>query len=396
MFEELKPRAPDPLLDTIRQFRADPRPNKLDLGVGVFQDERGRTPVLGSVKKAEAHLLETQQTKTYLGAEGDLEFANLLGGLALGADVLRDTPMFGIQSPGGTGALRLGAELIRVANPQAQIWLGRPTWPNHEPIFSAVGIPIRDYRHFDPETQSVCFDDLMSAMNTAKRGDVFVLHASCHNPTGADFTFAQWQDIARALSLFGLIPFLDAAYQGFARGLDDDMAGARYVLANVPEALISLSCSKNFGLYRERTGALFVRTGDAAKAGVVRSNLLAIARANYSMPPDHGAAVVRAILTDENLRISWTGEVAEMRAKLSAMRQKLATLRVNSLDLAPLATQNGMFATLPLTTTQVTKLKDEHAIYMAPSGRVNIAGLMSADVDNFAAALRSVLMNEAA
>src|SRR6478672_9464203 len=254
MFEELKPRAPDPLLDTIRQFRADPRPDKLDLGVGVFQDEQGRTPVLRSVKRAEAHLLEMQQTKTYLGAEGDVEFANLLGGLALGADLLRDGAMFGIQSPGGTGALRLGAELIRVANAQAQVWLGRPTWPNHEPIFSAVGIPLRDYRHFDAETQSVRFDDLMSAMNTANRGDVFVLHASCHNPTGADFTFAEWQEIARALNLSGLIPFVDAAYQGFARGLDDDMAGARHVLANVPEALISVSCSKNFGLYCERTG----------------------------------------------------------------------------------------------------------------------------------------------
>src|SRR3954452_5578477 len=191
MFEELKPRAPDSLLDTIRQFRADPRPNKLDLGVGVFQDERGRTPVLRSVKKAEAHLLETQQTKTYLGAEGDLEFATLLGGLALGADLLRDAPPVGIQTPGGTGALRLGAELISIANPQAQIWLGRPTWPTHEPIFSAVGIPIRDYRHFDPETQSVCFDNLRPPRKPAKGANGFVLQAGFHNPPGPDFPLAQ-------------------------------------------------------------------------------------------------------------------------------------------------------------------------------------------------------------
>lgn len=396
MFEELKPRAPDPLLDTIRQFRADPRPHKLDLGVGVFQDEQGRTPVLSSVKKAEASLLETQQTKTYLGAEGDVEFAALLGGIALGDYLMSDGLTFGIQTPGGTGALRLGAELIRAANPEAQIWLGRPTWPNHEPIFSAVNASIRDYRHFDAGAQTVCFDELMSAMAAAKTGNVFVLHAGCHNPTGADFTPGHWQEIAHALNRFGLIPFLDAAYQGFAHGLKEDMAGVRHVVANVPESLISVSCSKNFGLYRERTGALFIRTADAAKAETVRSNLLAIARANYSMPPDHGAAIVRTILNDANLRAEWAAEVAEMRAKLNAVRGRVADLCVNSLDLSPLAQQNGMFATLPLSKAQVARLKDEHAIYMAPSGRINIAGLMAADLGAFASALRSVLVGVAA
>ncbi|HEY1637604.1 MAG TPA: amino acid aminotransferase [Rhizomicrobium sp.] len=395
MFEELKPRAPDPLLDTIRQFRADPRPNKLDLGVGVFQDEQGRTPVLGSVKKAEGILLETQQTKTYLGAEGDVEFTRALGTVALG-DAFSDPRVVGLQAPGGTGALRLGAELIRAANPQAQVWLGRPTWPNHEPIFSAVAAPIRDYRHFDADTQSICFDELMAAMTSANRGDVFVVHASCHNPTGADFTFAQWQEIARALNQHGLVPFLDTAYQGFARGLDEDMEGARHVFANVPEALVAVSCSKNFGLYRERTGALFSRAADAAKTDAIRTNLMGIARANYSMPPDHGAAVVRTILQDPRLREDWQAEVAAMRDKLNAVRQNLAKLRVNSLDLAPLAHQNGMFATLPLTKPQIACLKDQHAIYIVPSGRMNIAGLMATDLDNFAAALRSVLIDAAA
>src|SRR6476646_9936061 len=271
MFEELKPRAPDPLLDTIRQFRADPRPHKLDLGVGVFQDEKGRTPVLRSVKKAEAVLLKTQTTKTYLGAEGDVEFARALGTVALG-NAFNDSRIVALQAPGGTGALRLGAELIRAANPDAQIWLGRPTWPNHEPIFSAVEMAIRDYRHFDAATQSICFDELLSAMGLANRGDVFVLHANCHNPTGADFSVTQWEEIARALNQRGLVPFLDTAYQGFARGLDEDMVGARHVFANVPEALVSVSCSKNFGLYRERTGALFVRAPNAAKAEAVRTN----------------------------------------------------------------------------------------------------------------------------
>jgi aromatic-amino-acid transaminase len=395
MFEELKPRAPDPLLDTIRQFRADLRPGKLDLGVGVFQDEQGRTPVLRSVKTAEAVLLETQQTKTYLGAEGDVEFARALGAVALG-DAFNESHIVALQAPGGTGALRLGAELIRAANPQAQIWLGRPTWPNHEPIFSAVAAPIRDYRHFDAETQSVCFEELMSAMKAAGRGDVFVLHASCHNPTGADFTFEQWQEIARTLNRCGLIPLLDTAYQGFARGLDEDMAGARHVFANAPEALLTISCSKNFGIYRERTGALFVSAPDTARAEAVRSNLMGIARTNYSMPPDHGAAVVRTILQDVRLRGEWQAEVAAMRDKLNVIRRNLAQLRVNSLDLAPLAHQNGMFATLPLTKPQIARLKDEHAIYIVPSGRMNIAGLLAADLDSFASALRSVLVDAAA
>lgn len=395
MFEELKPRAPDPLLDTIRQFRADPRPSKLDLGVGVFQDEQGRTPVLRSVKTAEAVLLETQQTKTYLGAEGDVEFTRALGALALG-EAFNVPRVVGLQAPGGTGALRLAADLVRFANPGAKIWLGLPTWPNHQPIFAAVGIPLHDYRHFDPESQSVCFEELMSAMSDASRGDVFVLHASCHNPTGADFTFAQWQEIARTLNRCGLIPLLDTAYQGFAHGLDEDMAGARHVFASVPEALLTISCSKNFGIYRERTGALFVRPPDSARAEAVRSNLMGIARTNYSMPPDHGAAVVRTILQDALLREEWQAEVAAMRDKLNAIRRNLATLRVNSLDLAPLAHQNGMFATLPLTKPQIARLKDEHAIYIVPSGRMNIAGLLAADLDSFASALRSVLVDAAA
>jgi aromatic-amino-acid transaminase len=395
VFEELKARAPDPLLDTIRQFRADPRANKLDLGVGVFQDEQGRTPVLRSVKTAETILLETQQTKTYLGAEGDVEFTRALGTAALG-EAFNDPRVVGLQAPGGTGALRLAADLVRFANSGATIWLGLPTWPNHQPIFAAVGIPLRDYRHFDPESQSVCFEELMSAMSNAKRGDVFVLHASCHNPTGADFTFEQWQEIARTLNRYGLIPLLDTAYQGFARGLDEDMAGARHVFANVPEALLTISCSKNFGLYRERTGALFVRATDTAKADAVRTNLMGIARTNYSMPPDHGAAIVRTILQDASLRAEWEMEVAEMREKLNGVRQKLARLRVNSLDLSPLANQNGMFATLPLTKPQIARLKDEHAIYIVPSGRMNIAGLLAADLDSFCAALRSVLVDAAA
>ncbi|MBV9569726.1 MAG: aspartate/tyrosine/aromatic aminotransferase [Alphaproteobacteria bacterium] len=396
MFEDLRPRPPDPLLDTIRQFRADPRASKLDLGVGVYQDAQGRTPVLRSVKDAERRLLETQQTKTYLGAEGDLDYARALGALALGNDVVGDDTVFGVQAPGGTGALRLGAELIRAANPQAQIWLGRPSWANHDPIFNAVGATIRDYQHFNAEKQSVCFDSLMAAMKEANAGDVFVLHAACHNPTGADFSMEEWQEIAQALLRYRLVPFLDTAYQGFARGLEEDMAGARLVFRAVPEAFVSVSCSKNFGLYRERTGALFVRASDAAKADSVRSNVLGIARANYSMPPDHGAAIVRTILSETALRSMWEEELVAMRESLQGVRARLARLRVNSIDFAPIAQQNGMFATLPLTKAQVARLKDEHGIYMAPSGRINIAGLMSADLDSFAAALRSVLVDTAA
>ncbi len=395
MFQQLEPRAADPLLDIIRQFRQDQRPDKLDLGVGVFQDENGRTPVLDCVKKAERHLLETQQTKTYLGAEGDVEFARLFGSIVLGA-LAGDARIVGLQTPGGTGALRLGGELIRLANPEAQIWLGLPTWPNHQPIFCAVGLEICDYRHFDPAAQLVCFDELASAMKSARPGGVFVFHGSCHNPTGADFTLDQWKEIARLCAERGLIPFIDIAYQGFARGLEEDMQGARLVLKQVPEALVSVSCSKNFGLYRERTGALYVLAPSAEKAHAVRTNLFGIARASYSMPPDHGAAIVRTVLSDAELTGIWMQEVAAMRNKLNAIRQRLSQVRMNSLDLSPLARQNGMFATLPLSKAQIARLRDEQAIYLVPSGRMNIAGLMKADLEEFTTALHAALIDAAA
>jgi aromatic-amino-acid transaminase len=396
MFEDLRARPIDPLLDIIRQFREDSRAAKLDLGVGVFQDESGRTPILNTVKKAEAHLLETQETKTYLGADGDREFAEAAAELVLGEGLARTTNRITLQAPGGTGALRLGAELIHLAKPDAQVWLGRPTWPNHEPIFKAAGLAIRDYRHFDVATQTLCFDELISAMESAKRGDVFVLHASCHNPTGADFSADQWQEMANLCSSLGLVPFLDFAYQGLGNGLDEDAAGARALIAQVPEALMATSCSKNFGLYRERTGALFVFAPSAERIDAIRSNLFGIARANYSMPPDHGAAIVRTILHDATLRAEWMREVADMQRQLRAVRTNLANMRINSLDLSALAEQNGMFATLPLTPAQIGRLKQEHAIYMVPSGRLNIAGLLATDLDSFGQALRDVLTDAAA
>ena len=394
MFEDLHARPIDPLLDIIRQFREDTRANKIDLGVGVFQDESGRTPILNTVKKAEAHLLETQETKTYLGADGDREFAESVAELVLG-DLANRSNRITLQAPGGTGALRLGAELIRHARPDAQIWLGRPTWPNHEPIFKASGLAIRDHRHFDIATQSLCFDELVSAMESAKRGDVFVLHASCHNPTGADFSADQWQEIANLCANLGIVPFLDFAYQGLGNGLDEDAAGARALIAQVPEALMATSCSKNFGLYRERTGALFV-FAPGARIDAIRSNLFGIARANYSMPPDHGAAIVRTILHDAGLRAEWQREVSEMQRQLRATRINLANLRINSLDLSALAHQNGMFATLPLTPAQIARLKQEHAIYMVPSGRLNIAGLVAANLDAFGSSLQAVMTDAAA
>lgn len=395
MFESLRPRPIDPLLDIIRQFRTDPRPAKIDLGVGVFQDESGRTPILNAVKSAEQLLHETQDTKTYLGAEGDVEFTRALGALALG-EIAGDPRVVGLQAPGGTGALRLGAELIRLANPEAEVWLGRPTWPNHDAIFPAAELRLRDYRYFDPGQQAVCFDEMLAAMREAKRGDVFVLHASCHNPTGADLSLEQWREAAEAIGEYGLIPFIDLAYQGLGNGLEDDVAGARLLLRSLPEALMSVSCSKNFGLYRERTGALYVLSPDAVKADAVRTNLMGIARSIYSMPPDHGAAVVRTILQDPQRAAGWRAEVEAMRGQLRGLRESLAQMRINSLDLSPLAHQNGMFATLSLTKPQIARLKDEHAIYIVPSGRMNIAGLMSADLNSFAAALRSVLIDEAA
>lgn len=389
-FERLSLQPPDALLPLIKAFRQDARPGKIDLGVGVYRDEAGETPVFASVKGAELRLVETQQTKAYLGPEGDLDFLDLLtpvifGGGTAGADVIA------VQTPGGTGALRLAAELANAARPGTRIWLGSPSWPIHRQIFVAAGLEVANFRHFDPSSQALVFDDTLAALEGAARGDLVLLHGCCHNPSGADPSPAQWAAIVETIVSRGLVPLIDLAYQGLGTGLEADAQGLRAIFDAVDEAMVAYSCDKNFGLYRERTGALFVRS--RRRSDIVRSNVLALARCLWSMPPDHGAAVVRLVLESPQLRSGWEGELGAMRQRLVAMRVALAEADPG---LAPLRQKFGLFANLPLTADQVETMRRDHAVYMAASGRINLAGLTPGLIQPFVDALRAVTAMEVA
>ncbi len=387
MFQTLRPQQPDPLLALIGLFRDDPRCDKIDLGVGTYRDEDGFTPVMDAIKSAERRLFETQGSKAYLGPEGDPHFVDLLVRIAFGAADPAAGRLVGVQTPGGSGALRLGGELIAAARPGARVWLGTPTWPNHRPVFAAAGLTVAEYRSFDPATQSIRFDEMIVALSQAAAGDVVLLHGCCHNPTGADLGEAQWQEIARLLANRGLVPFIDLAYQGLGSGLEADASGMRCVLAAVDEALVAYSCDKNFGLYRDRTGALFALARDSGAAGVVRDNLIALARVNWSMPPDHGAAAVRCVLESEDLSRNWRAELDGMCRRIHAVRRALAAA---DRRLAFLSGQRGMFAQLQIAPSAVAALRRDHGIYMAGSGRINLAGLRTADAGRFVRAPDSV------
>ena len=391
-FATLSRQPDDPLLRIIGQHAADPRPNKIDLGVGVFRDEEGRTPVMTAVKAAEARLLNEQSSKSYLGPEGDIGFVRALATLVLG-DAVATERVVGLQTPGGTGALRLAAELLARSG-VGRIWIGSPSWANHAPLFRQAGVEPAMIPCFDLNTQSFDLDGFLTGLGEAGAGDAVLLHGCCHNPIGIDPDAAGWSAIASLVAERGLLPVVDLAYQGLGDGFDVDAHGARTILAAVPEALLAYSCDKNFGLYRERTGALFAITPDRDSGATVFSNLLALARANWSMPPDHGAAIVRIILEDEGLSAEWRDELETMRQRLESLRAALAAGgRIGTIDLAAVAHGKGMFATLPLSLSQVEWLRDRHAIYMAGSGRINIAGFNMAAVATFHEALRDMVAN---
>ena len=382
LFSALTPQAPDPLLSLIALYREDPRVEKIDLGVGVYRDEDGHTPIMRAMKAAEQQLVDEQPTKSYLGPEGDIGFVDLTARLALGPQT---EGLVGVQTPGGTGALRLAAALIQTARPGGTVWLGTPSWPIHAPIFESAGLQVRTYRHYDPVTGGLAFDHVVDALNQARSGDVFLIHGCCHNPSGADPDAVQWAEIARLVAERGIVPLIDLAYQGLGDGLDEDAAGARLVVAAVDEALIAYSCDKNFGLYRERTGALFVK---AAAAETARSNLHVLARYMWSMPPDHGAAAARIILETPLLAADWRAELDTVRHRLNGVRQALAEAHPR---LAPLGAQKGMFSLLPLTPDQVVAIRRDHAVYMAGSGRINLAGLTLGSVPRFVQAFDAAL-----
>ncbi|TIW20325.1 MAG: aspartate/tyrosine/aromatic aminotransferase [Mesorhizobium sp.] len=393
MFEALQPAPADKILALIGLYRADTRPGKVDLGVGVYKDRDGRTPVMRAVREAEKRLLASQDTKTYLGLAGDIGFNAAMIKLAFGekADLSR---IRAAQAPGGSGALRLVAELLQRTRPGATVWLSDPTWPNHLPVMRAAGLQVRDYPYFDAASGAVRFDDMLAALKTANSGDVVLLHGCCHNPTGANLDAAQWAKVADVLLERGLLPFVDIAYQGFGEGLDADAAGLRLLADKVPEMVVASSCSKNFAVYRDRVGAAMIMAKDGAQADVAMSQMLAAARALYSMPPDHGAAAVRMVLEDADLKKDWETELEEMRLRMLRLRVAFAEAlrrQSNSDRFDFVASHRGMFSRLGLTEAQVERLRTEHAVYMVSDSRINVAGLPEDGMDDLAKAIVSVL-----
>ena len=389
MFEKLKAQPADKILALMAMYREDPRPTKIDLGVGVYKNADGVTPVMRAVKEAERRLVEEQTSKAYVGLPGDPAFADAMIGLVLSDKVERER-IAAIATPGGTGAVRQAFELIRNTNPDATVWVSNPTWPNHVSILNYLGMPNVAYRYFDAETRGVDFDGMMEDLAEAKPGDVVLLHGCCHNPTGANLNLTQWQAVADLLNDKGLIPMIDIAYQGFGDGLDEDAAATRLVASNVPECLIAGSCSKNFGVYRERTGILMAISANAEGTPVTQGNLNFLNRQNYSFPPDHGARVVTNILTDGALRADWAAELEETRLGMLSLREQLAgeLQRLSGSDrFGFLAQHRGMFSQLGTTPDMVERLRAEHAIYMVSDSRLNIAGLNKTTVPILAQAI---------
>ena len=388
MFEVLKPQPQDKILALIQMFRDDPRQDKIDLGVGVYRDAMGLTPIMRAVKTAERQLWETERTKTYTGLAGEPAFHAALSGLIL-SDVVASDRIAAVATPGGTGAIRQAFELVRMASPDARVWLSDPTWPNHPSILRYLGMPMASYRYFDGATRGVDFGGMMDDLNRVSPGDVVLLHGCCHNPTGANLTLPEWAAVADLLVAKGAVPLVDLAYQGFGDGLETDAGGTRLIATRCPEVLIAASCSKNFGIYRERTG-LLIALVEGSRKRLMQGNLAYLNRQNFSFPPDHGARLVTTILTDPVLRADWQTELEGMRSSMLALRKALATaLR----DLAGsdrfgfLAAHRGMFSRLGATEAQVDRLRTEHGIYMVSDSRLNIAGLNAGTVPVLARAV---------
>ena len=371
------------LIALIGLVNADPRPDKIDVGVGVFRDGAGNTPILKVIKEAERRLNATQESKSYLGSAGDKRFAEMLRPIVLGEHA-GDDRIAGLQTPGGCGALRLGFELLAAANPQARVFVGGPTWPNHPPIIRAVGLSAVDYPFYERGQGAVRFEDMLDALRSGEPGDIALLHGCCHNPTGADLDAEQWREVAKVVAERGLIPFVDIAYQGFGRGLDEDAFGVRLMLDTCDEVIIAQSCDKNFSVYRDRVGSLWIKSPSRETTANAMMLVYQIAREMWSMPPDHGAACVRIVLEDPELKERWLVELAAMRDRINAVRQRIAAADPR---LAFIGRQFGMFSMLPLSKEQVLKLRSDHAIYMAESGRFNVVGMSDAALDRFIAAV---------
>ena len=396
MFENLKPVAIDPILGLMVAFKADNRAEKIDLGVGVYQDDRGRTPVMASVKEAESRLMELETTKSYQGMAGDPDYNQRMMELLLGKDhsILSTGRVKSIQAPGGSGALRVGAEVIRRARPESKLGVGIPTWPKHIPLLGSAGFDIKQYPYYDVDARQVDTDKMMEALRQVPVGDLVLLHGCCHNPTGADLTNEQWDSIADLALERGFIPFIDTAYQGLGNGLDEDAYGMRMMAERLPEVIIASSCSKNFGLYRERTGSITFIAETSEQADIVVSQAMSTARSIYSMPPAHGALLVSMVLGDPQLRSQWEAELEEVRLRIKSMRNLLCDSLENNaagMDFSHIKRQNGMFSFLGITTPQLERLRTEFGIYIVSSTRINLAGVNSNNIEYLTQSLLTVL-----
>jgi aspartate aminotransferase len=396
MFDHVNAVPPDPILGIIAAHAADPNPKKIDLGIGVYRDEQGNTPILECVKKAEQILDNTQTTKSYLGPPGVKGFNSAMTELIFGKDsaVLSEDRVRTVQTPGGTGALRVGADLIKAVMPETTVWMSDPTWANHYAIFPAAGLKTENYPYFDSESSLLRFDDMMNTLQQRGPGDVVLFHACCHNPCGVSPSPEQWEAITDLAADRGFTPMVDMAYLGFERGIEEDALSVRLFTEKCPELILASSCSKNFAVYRERVGAISVVGKSSETAANVLTVINSLTRQNYSMPPTHGTGIIDIILHDEELTELWLSEVTGMRNRINGLRktlvEKIQAAGIER-DFSFLQRQSGMFSFLGLSVDQVTRLREEFSIYTVNSARVNIASFNDSNIDYFVGALRTVL-----
>lgn len=396
MFETLQTLPADPILGLMKACQADDNPEKIDLGVGVYKDEQGNTPVMKAVKQAEQRLFETQDTKRYVGPTGSAGFNDRVADLVLGTPLTKrlGKRRVTVQTPGGCGGLRLAAEFIRRAAPDSRVLVSDPTWANHIPLLGDAGLRIETYPYYDRDNHCVRFDEMMGTLGRAGPGDVVLLHGSCHNPCGADLDSDQWQAVCELAQQRGFLPFIDMAYQGLGDGLDEDAAGVRLLAQELPELIVVSSCSKNFGLYRERAGALTVLGQDAEQTAIASSQIASIARGIWSMPPDHGAAIVETILGDTTLKADWLQELTAIRSRINETRQSLVQALHDAgvdRDFNFITREKGMFSFLGINPEQVRTLVDQYSIYLVDSSRINVAGINARNRDHLVQSLKAVL-----
>lgn len=398
VFEVLPHLAPDPILGLSTAFKQDTNPNKIDLGVGVYKDEAGNTPILSAVAKAQHLLLNSETSKTYITPQGVQGYIDGMLALILGkaSPVILSDRVAAVQAPGGCGALRILSELLTRVDANTKVWVSDPTWANHIPLIGNAGLSLDTYPYFDKATASIKFDAMMECLSKVNKGDVVLLHGCCHNPTGADLTHEQWQEVLNVAKERQFLPFIDIAYQGFGDGIEEDAYGVRLLCENLPEVIIAASCSKNFGLYRERVGLAAIITADSQTKTIAQAQIQNVARGIYSMPPSYGGALVNIVLSDDALKQEWVAEVDEMRNRMLGLRQllvnKLAEYGAQK-DFSFVNKQKGMFSFLCITPEQVQKMRNEHSVYFVNSSRVNIAGISQSNVDDLAKAMVKVINN---